>query len=324
MKLIISILVINTVLLFTGPKALAVRKLAQKAGIDDILNENTFDLISKAKRKFNSSLTKIPYLGKIFDTTAEKIDLIYERQTKSMKALKKIFNNTSATKTHIEELTTTKKRSFQTAKEIVNSLKIKHFNKIPKILGGIEGEAIEIPINPAVYMPQNSVTNKMKNNLENDLSLKGGVTNTKHFLLKDSIRDLVYKLNEQNTNPFRKKGLEQELKKSANYDNALIKAIHAKKLARAKLYSAMIKQLKQDIKNLKKIKDPSKLNAKAILQLESVIDAKQKRCNELNEKIDKIIEDSLKLSDEEKENLTIYYAHNEINNWLKEIVKKKK
>lgn len=297
------------------------RILAEKAGVTDIIEEKEIGIATKIKNKGKSIIKKIPFVGKFLDNTDDKIDHIHERQTRSIAKIKNLSHNALDIKGRIEEIYFLKKRTFDTSKDIFNSIKNAQMGKL---FASLSEKALGIPINPADYIPEtNSTSRRIKENLNIDLSLEKGIVNDTHFLFRDSTRDLIYQLDKQKKYLSKNNRIQQEVTKAERYDNELLKAMHTKKLARAKLYNAEIAQLKEEIKNLKQLKDPSKLNAKEILQLEILIDQKQERCNNLNEKIDKVIEENLTPTQSEQDNLLVYSTTDDINYLLKNIVKNK-
>ena len=317
----------TVVIIFTciaSNSALATNTLAEKAGIDNLLETEDESFFSKVRTKVTAALSKVPVVGKFFsDTKDQKLNKIYKRQNRSIGAIRKIAHDAIDTKSRVEDIFYFKKQSIDTAQDIFESFKQA---KAKKLLAVFAENALEIPVNPAEYIPQvNESTRKLSKNLELDLSLEKSFLRNSKFFLEDTKRDIIHHLSYKKSRPIdHGYGLKQ-LQEAEDYENDLQKAIQAKKLARVKLYTSEVEQIRADIKNLRQIEknNKHKLTAGEMLQLQFLIDKKQERCHQLNEKIDQLLEDSLELTDKEKEEMAIYTTEANIRSWLEQMTKKR-
>jgi hypothetical protein len=293
-------------------------RLARKAGIK--LEEAKETIQEKIDEKLNFSgrlkygakslLNKIPG-GEIFTSLLDgggmeaKVDRIDKRQKTSLDRIREIAHEALHTKKKVEEMYYFKKRSQEEASFLAKGLKKGSFKKF---FGALVENGLQIPINPAEYIPSLPSFKKLKQNLDFDLSLEKNVLgHGKHLLSSTRASLLSSNLLQSSPQQFDKQYAQAEA-----YEVQLQEALKAKKVATVKIYKAEIERLAKEIKLLEEAKSKKGLTVGDVMQMELVIDSKRRDIRELNEKIDDRIGDDLKLDDEEKEKIAIYKASRDL------------
>ena len=92
----------------------------------------------------------------------------------------------------------------------------------------------------------------------------------------------------------------QEYEKAQHYEQALEKALSAKRKATIKLYKEDIANLEKEIKVLEGTKKKKGLTIGDVMQIEIAIDNKRHIIRELNEKITKGISEEMQLTEEQQ------------------------
>lgn len=313
--------ILGLILLVSLPKPSQANRLAKKAKIKLEETKETMqerieeklDVGGKVKQGVKSGLRSIPgggFITSIWDQLdgggmEEKVDRIDKRQKTSLDRIREIAQEALETKKKVEEMYYFKKRSQQQAEFLAKGLKK---GKIKNFLGVMLEDGLQIPINPADYIPAIPGFKKLKENLDLDLSFERGLMGEGKRLLSHT-RSSLLASHLMQTNP---KRFEQEYEQAEAYEAQVHQALRAKQVASVKIYKSEIDRLEKEIKLLETAKAKPGLTIGDLMQIELVIDSKRRDIRELNEKITAGIAADLVLQDEEKEKMALYKASKDV------------
>ncbi|ACP21014.1 hypothetical protein Aasi_1734 [Candidatus Amoebophilus asiaticus 5a2] len=171
-------------------------RLARKANIKleeakEAIGERIDEKINfsgRLKYGVKSMLNKFPgggFFTSIFDGGGmeAKVDRIDKRQKTSLDRIREIAHEALHTKKKVEEMYYFKKRSQDQATFLAKGLKKGSFKKF---LGALVENGLQIPINPAEYIPNIPSFKNLKQSLELDLSLEKNVLGQGKHLLSNT------------------------------------------------------------------------------------------------------------------------------------------
>ena len=243
-------------------------------------------------------------VGELVDLDGDleaKVDRIEQKQTTALDHIRDIAKKALKTKDKVEEMYYFKKRSQRRAEEISERLKR---SKKRKFLGALLEGYLGFPINPAAYLPDTEYTQRLKKNLELDLSLEQGLLQEGNYLLSDTRAALI----ESGLVGKPAVKFEQEYQQAVAYEQKMYEALLAKKNGTLKLYKEEIGRLEQELKFLEKAKAKKGLTVSDVMQIEQTIELKRGVIRELNEKITLGLEAGLGLTDAQQAKLMDYKA----------------
>jgi hypothetical protein len=239
-------------LLFFTPLAQAGR-LAEKAGVElkkaPSMGSKVGNFFKSLARKAANSLPGVSVISDMVGggDLEEKVDRIEEKQDSSLDELQKLAQEALETKRKVEDMYYYKERSREAALDIAQGLK---GSSAKKFLLAILQDAVGFPINPAEYIPSIPYTEKLKKNLDLDLSLEQDLIRKTDYMFRDTRAALIasglYKKNPQL--------FEKEYAKAEAYEAQLEKALVAKEQTTTKIYKEESNRLKKEIKVLEKAK----------------------------------------------------------------------
>jgi hypothetical protein len=316
-----NLIIVMAILAASIPSSTYAGRLARKAKIKlqetkeraEEMIEEKLDVSGKLKHGAKSILKSIPGGGvvtSILDQLdgggmEEKVDRIDKRQKTSLDRIREIAHEALETKKKVEEMYYFKRRSQQQAEFLAKGLKK---GKLKNFLGAIVENGLQIPINPAEYIPSIPGFKKLKENLDLDLSFERSMIGEGKHLLSNT-RSALLASNLIQTN---QKQFDKEYEQAEAYEAKLNQALKAKQVASVKIYKAEIDRLEKEIKLLEEAKAKRGLTVGDLMQMELAIDSKRRDIRELNEKITASIQADLVLTDEEKEKIAVYKASKDL------------
>lgn len=247
----------------------------------------------------------------------EKVDRIDKRQKNSLDRIREIAYQAIETKKKVEEMYYFKKQSLSQAQWLASGLGRANTGKL---LGAYLQKELRIPLNPAEYIPSTPATQKLKEQLDFDLSLeKGFIKQGKSFLSNTRSDLLASNLLETNPQKFK-----QEYEKAEAYEAVLQEALRAKDQTTIKIYKEELEQLEKEIKLLEEAKKKEGLTVSDVMQTEIAIDNKKEKARTLSNHITSFIKKSLPLSNEEEQKLAAFKAAEEASELTDFLTKEKK
>ncbi|MHA7878115.1 MAG: hypothetical protein ACX93T_04340 [Bacteroidota bacterium] len=249
-------------------------------------------------------LNKVPVVG---DAAAKarlenKVDHIKDKQRSGLDKLRDIAQKAQKTKRQVEEMYYFKKESQRRAEDLVQGLRR---GKTRNLLGALVECWINIPINPADYIPETPYTRALKSNLEWDLSSERGLVQQYGYFLQGTRAALSEQPNALDQQP---EQFNKAYEGALQYEQTLKKALAAKKQAAIKLYKEDITNLEKEITVLEDTKKKKGLTIGDVMQIEIAIDNKRHIIRILNEKVTHGLQEEMQLTDEQKETLGIQKA----------------
>lgn len=255
-------------------------------------------VLGKAWTWVRRKAQKIPVIGSFFDIQEEILEKIDQVKTKTNVVTGKV----RTIRRGVQELQDFKRDLQDTAQTMIGFFKHPDFGFFSDINALTNGA--ELPINPAEY-GSNLETQEVRSDIDHYLGRSdSNQISTEADPIKHTRRDMLPKSNkilseaevEQKFTQY-EKALENEAK--------IRDAIKIKKDARIKRHKREIEQLKKEIKTLQKIlgdeKRSKSLGVTEVVLIQSSIRQCQSRIDELNDKIDALIEESLELSPNEQD-----------------------
>ncbi|MHB9148000.1 MAG: hypothetical protein ACYC2U_06370 [Candidatus Amoebophilus sp.] len=247
----------------------------------------------------------------------EKVDRIDKRQKNSLDRIREIAYQAMETKKKVEEMYYFKKQSLSQAQWLASGL---GKAKPTKLLGALVQKQLQIPLNPAEYIPSTPATMKLKEQLDFDLSLENSLVRQGRSFLSNTRSDLLASnLLETNPQQFKK-----EYAKAEAYEAILQESLTARDQTMIKIYKEELEQLEKEIKLLEEAKNKEGLTVSDVMQTEIAIDNKKEKAQTLREKITAFIKGNLQLSNEEKQKLAALKATEEANELTDFLTKEKK
>jgi hypothetical protein len=247
----------------------------------------------------------------------EKVDRIDKRQKNSLDRIREIAHQALETKKKVEEMYYFKKQSLSQAQWLAGGLGRANTGKL---LGAFLQKELRIPLNPAEYIPSTPATQKLKEQLDFDLSFeKGLIKQGKSFLSKTRSDLLASDLIETNPQKFK-----QEYAQAEAYEATLTEALEAKDQAMIKIYKEELEQLEKEIKLLEEAKKKEGLTVSDVMQTEIALDNKKEKARSLSNYITGFIKKSIPLSSEEKQKLAAFKASEEASELTDFLTKEKK
>ncbi|MHB9146897.1 MAG: hypothetical protein ACYC2U_00270 [Candidatus Amoebophilus sp.] len=276
--------------------------------IGDLAEEGKDLLLEKGKGKFvqyskngvRSVIDKLPggkfVTGLIFDSgesMEDRVERIDKNQKTSLAKIREISSKVLSSKRKIEEMWRYKAWAIGQGNTLAERLRN---SKPRKLLGAAFENWLQIPINPAEYIPNVPYTQKLKTSLDYDLSFEEGTYKDARHLLSNT-RSALLAANLGNTNP---QAFKRKYQEAEDYDISLMQAMQAKEVTLIRIYKAEVEQLTSQIKTLEEKQTQKGLTIGEVMQIEMVIDNKRKQIRELNEKIDQAIKQATVLTHEQR------------------------
>jgi hypothetical protein len=230
--------------------------------------------------------------------TDEKVDRIDKRSKKQVEQLreqkgqlKKVSQNMLKVKTIWEEIHYAKQKSKQEAAWLSEGLKkatLKNF------VGAVGEEVLEIPLNPAEYIPSSNP--ELKKKLEWDLSHEKGFVRANKYLISGT-RSALLDSDMMYSDPDK---FDQEYEKAETYDKHVTEAVEAQETAMARWRVAEINRLKQEIKALKEAEKKSEVTKVELLMINQAKNAAKKTIFDLQKEVNEQIKKGIELDEEEQ------------------------
>lgn len=278
------------------------------AGPNELLDDGKEFMVDKGKGKavryskngVRSVIDKLPG-GKFFsdmifddgDSMEDKVDRIDKNQKTSLGRIRDISRKVLDSKRKVEDMWYYKTWSIEQGTSL--AAKLRHSKNKKLFLASLEG-ALEMPVNPAAYIPNIPPTQKLKQNLNYDLSLERSSMQHTGYMLSNT-RGSLMKSGLWKTNP---KEFQRKYKEAEDYEGHLRAAMKAKEITTTRIYKADVEQLEAQIKVLEEHQTKKGLTVSEVMQIEIAIDNKRKHIRSLNAKIDKSIINSTELSEQDK------------------------
>lgn len=196
-----------------------------------------------------------------------------------------------------------------------------------KIFGAVVEETLNVPINPAEYIPNIPPTSQLKKNLDLEMDHERKLVRENGFYLTGSRRALLKsKPDLWKTDP---KKFEEELKEAEKYDEELDEALRAQDMAMLKTLKSEQVRLQEENKQLAiNLKKPG-LKPNEVIQTKQAMSSNNKKIIDLNEEIRKTLKELKELNDKDKLKIAKFQAirdRDKLNSFLRarrELIKHK-
>lgn len=277
------------------------------AGPNELLDDGKEFIVDKGKDKViryskngvRSVIDKLPggkfLTNMIFDdgeSMEDKVDRIDKNQKTSLGRIRDISRKVLDSKRKVEDMWYYKTWSIEQGTSLAT--KLRHSDNKKLFLASIE-KVLQMPVNPAEYIPNIPPTQKLRQNLNYDLSLERSTTEYTGYMLSNT-RGSLMTSGIWKTNP---KEFQRKYKEAEYYEDNLRAAMKAKEITTTRIYKAAVEQLEAQIKVLEGHQTQKGLTLSEVIQIEIAIDNKREQIRSLNEKIDKAITDSTNLSEQD-------------------------
>ena len=233
-----------------------------------------------------AKLAKKAYEKNQLDRIEAKQTQTYGKQVVTLKALHDTLKQAKDMRDKIERFDAAAERSKKRAETLMKLLK----EDKKKVAATYFERAVGMPINPGYYVPNTKWSKKMKRNMDCDL-LGPKISWRERMVLSDSTSDV---LRNMRTMPSLPENTADQLDASEAYNQAVLQALDAKSVVRAKRYQSELDRLAQEIAAYEKRRSSDeKISATELYALEQMLETKRMALNRLENLLDESLRKGL-------------------------------